>query len=220
MKDKLCIFDLDGTLVNSLADLTWSVNQMLQVYNLAPYPEEEVQKMVGNGIQKLVERALCGRGKAQDYPVQAALKAFLEIYALHAADKTYPYPGMQQLLWTLRQNGFQTAVLSNKAGAMANSVVSALFDGGSFDLVRGLTSAAPPKPDPTAALQICKALHVAPERCFLVGDSGVDILTAQNGGFCSIGVTWGFRDRGELLQSGAQWIVDSPEQLQTVLLSF
>lgn len=213
MKPELFIFDLDGTLVNSLADLTWSVNTALQERGLEPYHEEEIRMMVGNGIRKLIERSLNGRGFHNGEEIDNILKSFTKIYREHCLDRTLPYHNIKQTLLGLKGKGIKIAVLSNKADEMAKQIVTSLFGKSFFDLVRGMADGMPAKPEPSSALWICSSLGVLPASCCMVGDSGVDIQTARRAGFFSIGVTWGFRSREELEQSGAQWAVDKPEQL-------
>ena len=215
---KLCIFDLDGTLVDSLSDLTWSVNRALQEEGLADYPEDEVRAMVGNGIRKLIERALNGRGCGGTEAVERVLSSFSSIYRTHCLDRTLPYLGVRQAIAGLKEKGIKTAVLSNKADGMARQIVTSLFGAGFFDQIRGMVDGIPPKPNPASALLICRSLGEAPESCCMVGDSSVDIQTAHRAGFLSIGVTWGFRSRAELEQSGALHIIDTPQQLTQVVL--
>ena len=210
---KACIFDLDGTLVNSLTDLQNAVNTVLQKHQYPTVTQAQMKQMVGNGIRKLVERAL-----PNGSDVDRCLEEFTIEYRLHCVDYTRPYPGIQELLRALKQKGFQLAVISNKADPLVKQIVGTLFPAQQFDFVAGMKEGIAPKPDPSALLAVCKAFGLSPESCVMIGDSNVDMMTARNAKMLGFGVTWGFRSREELAQNGATALFDTAEQLQSALL--
>lgn len=213
------IFDLDGTLVDSLGDLQSSVNAVMQSHGFPTADESAMKRMVGNGIRKLMERALPEPMRTPE-TVDGCLREFSAHYGSHCLDRTRPYPGMGELPQSLRELGVRTAVVSNKADAMAKRIVGSLFPASAFDEVFGMREGVAPKPDPEALLQICGAWGIEPQRCVMVGDSDVDILTGKNAGMHTVGVTWGFRGREELSGSGADVIADSSDALSEALQRF
>lgn len=213
------IFDLDGTLVNSLGDLQSSVNAVMRVHGFPAATEEAMKRMVGNGIRKLVERALPEQERTPGF-IESCLREFSEHYRTHCLDQTRPYPGMGELVLSLHADGIRTAVVSNKADCMAKQIVGGLFPDSAFDRVFGMQEGVAPKPDPEALLRICKEWDVRLSNCAMVGDSNVDILTGKNAGMYTIGVAWGFRGRRELQQSGADFIADNAAQLAEALRKF
>ena len=210
------IFDLDGTLVNSLGDLQSSVNTVMRAHGFPTATEEEMKQMVGNGLRKLVDRALPEQERTPEI-IDGCLREFSEHYSGHCLDQTRPYPGMSELTLSLRADGIRTAVVSNKADPMAKQIVGSLFPASAFDEVFGMREGVAPKPNPEALLRICKAWGVEPGSCAMVGDSNVDILTGKNAGMYTIGVAWGFRGRRELQQSGADFIAENTAQLAEAL---
>lgn len=208
---KAVLFDLDGTLADSLVDLAASANYAL---NKLGYPERQVEEFkyfVGDGIPKMLERTLPESEKCED-TVNRLLELFLPHYAVHYADRTYAYAGMPQLVNTLKAKGYIVAVVTNKAQDMADRVVTSLY-GDVFDLVFGKREGIPAKPDPTAALMAMEQLGVKPQECVFIGDSGMDVATAVNSGAVPVGELWGFRQREELLQNGALYIIEKPHEL-------
>lgn len=214
-KIRACIFDLDGTLADTLQDLTGSLNRALASCGYQKSYEEDVVKgMVGNGIRKLVDRALAPHGEGA---VDSCLAAFLRDYETHCLDAARPYDGLPHMIKTLRGMGVKTAVISNKADMLAKKIVAALYGDRAFDIVQGMRPDILPKPAPDAALAVMKSLSVLPEECAIIGDSGVDMQTAVNAGTRAIGVTWGFRGREELLAAGADVLVEDAAQLLACL---
>lgn len=215
---KLIIFDLDGTLINSLDDLAISANHVLHEKG---YPEHELsayRRFVGNGIAKLVERALPANARSAAN-VESVRKEFVAYYSLHKTDFTAPYEGIVPMLNALKERGLLLAVASNKFHAATVELVTHYFGEGFFDFVYGQREGVPPKPDPTVVFDIRKAAHVEQSETLYVGDSGVDMRTASNADVCSVGVTWGFRDRAELLETGACHIVDKPSEILSINVS-
>ena len=209
---KLIIFDLDGTLLNTIADLAQSTNHALQALGYPTHPESDYNFMVGNGINKLFERAL-PKGEKSEENVLRVRKEFVPYYDVHNADKSRPYPGIPELLAALKAEGIQTAVFSNKADAFCGKIIEHYFGPGSFSLVRGSRPGVPTKPDPAGVYSLMADLGAAPESTLFVGDSDVDILTGHNAGLPALGVLWGFRDRKELEESKACHIAEKPEEI-------
>ena len=209
---KLVIFDLDGTLLNTIADLAQSTNHALAALGYPTHKEEEYNFMVGNGINKLFERAL-PEGEKTEENVLRVRKEFVPYYDQHNADKSCPYPGITELLDELQAKGLQVAVASNKYQAATEKLIAHYFPNIRFTAVFGQREGVNVKPDPTVVYDILKIAQISKEAVLYVGDSGVDMQTAVNSGVTSIGVTWGFRDRKELLANGAQYIADEPYEI-------
>ncbi len=214
MKYKAVIFDLDGTLVNTLRDIAESVNFALKKYQLPVHPVESYRLKVGDGNKVLIERSL---PPDQQHLAEPVLKLQMNYYAEHFCDYSQPYPDIPKLLTELKELGLKLAVLSNKPDRFMLPLVGKLFPPGTFARIQGQTEGIPLKPDPAFALAIAFDLQVAPEHIVYLGDTGVDMQTARRAGMFPVGVTWGFRDRDELLQNGAQTLIDQPAQLVSLL---
>lgn len=213
---KLCIFDLDGTLSNTLPTIAYYGNLALGRFSHPPIEQERYKLLVGNGRDLLIHRMLAETGSdtPKEYArVGAAYDAAYEADVLYL---TKPYDGIPELLQQLKENGVRLAVLSNKPHNVAEMVVSELF-GGIFDAVWGKKPDYPTKPDPTAALEICRRLGVSAADTAFIGDTGVDIATGKNGGFTSIGVLWGFRGRDELEAAGADLFAARPADICSMI---
>lgn len=208
------IFDLDGTLLNTLGDLRAATNHALEVRGLPPHSMEEIRQFIGNGIRLLIRRAMPeGTTEAE---IDAALDDFKAYYAAHIHDRTVPYDGIPQLLTALRKRGIQVAVLSNKIDSASQQLIEYFFPG-KTDVVFGEHVGVPRKPDPTSCRMVMQQLGVQPEQVLYVGDSGTDMQTAKNAGLYAVGVTWGFRSKEVLLKYGADVLVHRPEQILQIL---
>lgn len=208
------IFDLDGTLLNTLGDLRAATNHALEVRGLPPHSMEEIRQFIGNGIRLLICRAMPeGTPEAE---IDAALDDFKAYYAAHIHDRTVPYDGIPQLLTALRKRGIQVAVLSNKIDSASQELIEYFFPG-KTDVVFGEHVGVPRKPDPTSCRMVMQQLGVQPEQVLYVGDSGTDMQTAKNAGLYAVGVTWGFRSKEVLLEYGADILVHRPEQILQIL---
>lgn len=216
MKSKLIIFDLDGTLLNTIGDLAVGCDHMLSLRGLPTHTYEQYCSFVGNGILRLVERALPEELRTEEY-VKAARKDFVEYYIDHIDLKTIPYDGMTELVEELRQSGAKLAVASNKFQAGTEKLIQKFFPEVEWVEICGNREGVPLKPDTALVDLILDKAGVERENCYMVGDSAVDILTAQNAGIHSIGVSWGFRSREELEQAGAEQIADTVEELKSML---
>lgn len=216
MKSKLIIFDLDGTLLNTIGDLAVGCDHMLSLRGLPTHTYEQYCSFVGNGILRLVERALPEELRTEEY-VKAARKDFVEYYIDHIDLKTIPYDGMAELVEELRQSGAKLAVASNKFQAGTEKLIRKFFPEVEWVEICGNREGVPLKPDTALVDLILDKAGVERKNCYMVGDSAVDILTAQNAGIHSIGVSWGFRSREELEQAGAEQIADTVEELKSML---
>lgn len=215
MRKQLVIFDLDGTLLDTLDDLADAVNWALKQEQLPRRTREEVRAFVGNGIRNLIERAVpAGTEAAQTDRVFAGFKAR---YAGHCADKTRPYPGILELLARLRAEGIRTAVVSNKADFAVQTLCRDYFPG-LVDCAVGERAGIPKKPAPDSVQEVLRALEIPREQAVYVGDSDVDVLTARNAGMDGILVLWGFRDRQTLERAGAKTFAANAEELCAALI--
>ena len=210
---KLVIFDLDGTLLNTIADLANSTNYALKVLGYPIHEPDKYNFMVGNGINKLFERALPDGEKTEENVLRVR-QEFVPYYDQHNADKSRPYPGVTELLETLQTAGMQLAVASNKDQAATEKLIAHYFPKIKFTAVFGQREGIPVKPDPIIVKEILQIAKVQEEETLYVGDSGVDMQTAINAGVTSCGVTWGFRPRTELESFHPDHIVDNAEEIK------
>lgn len=205
------IFDLDGTLLDTLDDLTTATNAALRHLGLPARTRKEVCSFVGNGIAKLIERAL---GETGAPFFERALAFFKEYYAAHCSEKTKPYAGILPLLEELKKRGIKTAVLSNKADFAVKALAEEYFDGLLLEAVGENESAGiRKKPAPDALFAVMERLNAKKENAVYVGDSEVDIQTAKNAGVDCLCVTWGFRERAFLEENGGKTFVDEPMEI-------
>ena len=215
--EKLVIFDLDGTLLNTIADLGNAANHTLKELGLPQHTLDEYRLMVGNGMRKLIMRALPHDKASDDTFVDSTLAKFLEYYAEHIDVYTQPYPGIPELIKTLSTEGFKLAVASNKIQAGAERLIEKFFPGIPFVAVMGNSPDYPLKPDAAVVEYIMKKAGTDRAHTVMVGDSGTDIQTAQNAGIPIIAVSWGFRPRHEL--TAANYIADTTDALGSFLFA-
>ncbi|MCQ4022685.1 MULTISPECIES: HAD family hydrolase [unclassified Ruminococcus] len=215
---KCVVFDLDGTLVNSLYDLADSVNKALEAYGLPSHPYDAYKYFVGNGRAKLIERAM-GEASKDDKLYSLVTKTYDDYYLVHCLDKTEPYDGIVDMLSRLQQNGVKINVLSNKPDEFVKNMLDKLFSGIKFDVAWGKMADFPTKPDPSSVLALINELSVSKSECIYVGDSNVDVITARNAGLDFCGVLWGFRTKEELENEGAKITVSSADELCRVILN-
>ena len=216
MATRLVIFDLDGTLLNTIGDLAEAANEMLRRRDLPQHDYATYCTFVGNGIMRLVERALPEELRTPEV-VAAARADFLAYYIEHIDRKTRPYAGIPELLAALQAEGIRLAVASNKFQAGTEKLIRSYFPEIRFEVVFGQRPEVPLKPDPAVVEEILTLTGVKREEVLYVGDSGVDMLTARAAGVRSVGVSWGFRARQELLDSHADHIIDRAEALMALL---
>ena len=216
MQNKLVIFDLDGTLLNTIGDLAAGCDEMLRQRGLPTHSFEDYCSFVGNGIMRLVERALPEELRTPEY-VAAARRDFVNYYIDHIDLHTHPYEGIVELVEELAAQGCRLAIASNKFQAGTDKLIKKFFPAIDFVMVCGNREGVPLKPDTALVDMILEAAQVERSRCIMVGDSAVDILTAERAEIHSVGVSWGFRSRTELQEAGAEHIADSVAELRTIL---
>ena len=207
------LFDLDGTLVDTLEDICDAMNRSLRLHHLPEWDLPDYRYLVGNGAKILAQRAVRDRQDLAE-SVQAEYQFW---YERHDMDKSHPYDGMPETLRLLAGQGVRLCVLSNKPDVDSKHVVEHFYPGIRFGIVRGQLPGVPVKPDPTAALAIAAELKLQPEDFLYVGDTAVDMTCARSAGMHPIGALWGFRTREELLESGAEALLAKPEELPGLL---
>ncbi len=208
------IFDLDGTLLNTLEDLTDSVNYALGEFALPPRDISEIRRFVGNGANKLIERAV--ERRLDDEAREECLKTFKAHYRENMNNKTKPYDGVMDLIRQLLEKGYHIAIVSNKFDKAVKELNVSYFES-LFPVAIGESATVAPKPAPDSVFEALRQLHSDANRAVYVGDSDVDVRTAKNAGLPCVGVTWGFRDKELLLSEGADEIIDSPKELLSIL---
>lgn len=214
---KAVLFDLDGTLVNSLDDIASAVNNTLAAMGHPTHPTESFKIFAGNGIRKMIERALPENAR-DEKTVEKTLKSFFEYYGRHCADLSYAYEGITDVLKELKNMGIRICVVSNKAQRMTDLVVPAVFGSEiTFDAVVGQNDGIPCKPQPHMAYVAMNEIDVNADECLFVGDSYTDILTGNSAGNVSVGVLWGFRDLKELKDAGARFIIKEPKEIISLI---
>ncbi len=209
------IFDLDGTLVDSLPGIAASLNRSLSAHGLPGHSDARVRSFVGDGLQTLVQRAAAS--SADPELTDSLVSLFKKDYDLSWADGTQPYPGIHNLLQELQRDGFPLAVLSNKTHEFTGNITRTLFPLIHFAQVLGQQDGIPQKPHPEGAFRIAAAVGLAPENCVIIGDSTMDLETADHAGMQAIAVAWGYHDRQRLLDAGAGKIAEDPAEIPPLL---
>jgi len=217
MKYKLVIFDLDGTLIDTIADLGGAANEVLRVKGLPRHTLEEYRGMVGHGVRNLVRKAMPEALQEDEALLDELLALFLDYYLQHIDERSRPYPGIPELLADLQAAGAQLAVASNKFQAGTEKLIRRMFPEIGFAVVLGGRPGAPLKPDPAIVETIRGQVGISAEETVMVGDSATDIHTAEGAGVSCIAVSWGFRPREAL--SEAPLVVDTVSQLRDALLA-
>lgn len=212
---KLCIFDLDGTLLNTLDSIAYYVNDTMKHFGLPVIETEKIRTFVGNGAKNLISRSLRYNGSELD--TEKVLSVYIEKYNSDALYLVKPYEGIPELLSKLHENGVTLAVLSNKPHSSTSIMIDKIFGKDLFSVVRGPYNNEKVKPEPAVANEIAKGFEK--ENCFFIGDSDVDIETGKNALMHTVGVTWGFRDRDVLQNAGAEKIVSKAADIADIVLA-
>jgi phosphoglycolate phosphatase len=216
MKYHAILFDLDGTLLDTLQDIADSMNEALKKHGLPGYPAESYKKFVGGGLELLVRRVLPENIDA-DSMFRLLMKQMQDEYSTRWRVNTRLYPGIRQMLDCLTEKGLRLSILSNKPDDFTQKIYAHYLGKWNFEIVRGAGDALPRKPDPAAALWIAERMRLAPAEFVYLGDSSTDMKTAVAAGMRPIGALWGFREADELLESGAERLIARPEEMLEVL---
>ena len=210
------IFDLDGTLLDSLRGIASAMNALLERLGYPVQTLEAYKYFVGDGITELVTRAL-PEDKRAGHDIDELVREYREIYHTTWPEQSPPYNGIPQLLDTLSKEKIKLAVLSNKSDDFTKRMVTALLPDWNFEVVFGVRPGVPRKPDPTAALEIVEMLGATPEKTIFMGDSGIDMETATRANMTAVGVLWGFREKEELSADGADHLISHPSELLKIM---
>lgn len=211
-KIKCAVFDLDGTLVNTIDDLGIACNTLIEKYGFdAKWTEKDYKKFVGNGAKKLVERAF--KGTLSDEELEARYAEFKELYNRIMLDNAYAYDGIKEQLELLKDMGIKLCVVTNKPNEAAKRMVEHIFGKDYFEYIAGVIDGVPTKPDPTTTLMALKEVGCTAKEAIYFGDSNVDMQTAKNAKIEAVGVTWGFRSFEELFSENPSIIIDEPKYI-------
>ena len=210
---KACIFDLDGTLTNTLESMTYSVNLTLEEMGLSKITKDQCRLFVGNGARVLIEKSLKAAGDTDASRIEEGMEIYGRIFDENCTYHVTPYEGIPEMLKALKDKGIQLAVLSNKPDRQTVKVVKAIFGEELFDYAQGQKEGIRRKPEPDGVWYLMEQMHVSKEECLYIGDSEVDAATGRNAGLKTIGVLWGFRDRKTLETAGVDDLIDRPDEL-------
>ena len=210
---KLCIFDLDGTVLDTVTTIAYYGNLALSMNGIEPIDVKEYNYFAGNGAVNLIKRALRFRNALTDEIFEKVFADYNAAYNANTSYLTAPFDGIPETLDSIKAQGVKMAILSNKPHFATCGVIHSIFGEGYFDCVYGQRENVPIKPDPTAVFQIMDQFQVKPEECLYIGDTGTDMKTGKNADLYTVGVLWGFRDREELCENGADVIIEKPQQL-------
>ncbi len=213
---KYVIFDLDGTLVDSVYDLADSVNCVLEQNGYGIHPVESYYYFVGSGTLKLIERAL-PEGQRNEEEIERVHTLFAEHYSANYLNKTKPYDGVKELLDELDGRNIKYAVASNKTDIFTRKIINELFPDNEFDVIMGKKASNPTKPDPKIVYDILSGKDISLSEILFVGDSDIDIQTGRNAGIKTVGCIWGFRGEKELKEAGADYLISEPIQLLEII---
>ncbi len=210
---KACIFDLDGTLTNTLESMTYSVNLTLKEMGLSQITKDQCRMFVGNGARVLIEESLKVSGDPKASRIEEGMKIYGRIFDQNCTYHVTPYEGIPEMLKALKDRGIHLAVLSNKPDRQTVKVVKEIFGDNIFDYAQGQKDGIRRKPAPDGVWYLMEQMQVSKEECLYIGDSEVDAASGKNAGLKTIGVLWGFRDRKTLETAGADHLIERPEEL-------
>lgn len=211
-----CIFDLDGTIINTIHSLAYSISLTMEHFGYEPIDEDHTKKFVGDGFKKLVERALIYSGDDNLSHYEEALAFYEDTFEKNCLYKVEPYEGMKELLTFLKGKGIKIGVLTNKGHERAVECVEAVYGKGFFDLITGEGNGVKTKPDPSGAFMTAEYFHAKPSECLYFGDTNTDMRTGINAGMDTTAVTWGFRERAELEAFHPRYIINHPSEIKYV----
>ncbi|CUX69907.1 Phosphoglycolate phosphatase [Clostridium sp. C105KSO15] len=211
-----CIFDLDGTIINTIHSLAYSISLTMEHFGYGPIDEDHTKKFVGDGFKKLVERALIYSGDDNLSHYEEALAFYEDTFEKNCLYKVEPYEGMKELLTFLKGKGIKIGVLTNKGHERAVECVEAVYGKGFFDLITGEGNGVKTKPDPSGAFMTAEYFHAKPSECLYFGDTNTDMRTGINAGMDTAAVTWGFRERTELEAFHPRYIINHPSEIKYV----
>lgn len=211
MRYKGMVFDLDGTLVNSIHALTYCTNRALSRFGLGPVTEEQMMTIVGDGYKMQMRRSLLACGDAELVHYEEILPVYLEIFAKDCNYHMHAYDGIAELLAFAREHGLRLAVVSNKPHEQAVATVEYVFGKNAFDVIVGEREGIPKKPDPAGALYAAGQMGLKPAECLYLGDTNTDMKTGKNAGMATVGVLWGFRGREELEEFAPEHLIEKPQ---------
>lgn len=216
---KACVFDLDGTLLDTLEAIAYTTNMSIATIGMEPIEKEPFKIMVGDGAGKLIERVLKRRGDEELKHYDEMLALYLKNFEVHSMHEVHPYDGIRELLEFLKEQGVKIAVFTNKPHERAIENIEAAFGKGYFDHIQGEKPEILRKPDPAGAYEIMKCLGLSKEECLYIGDTNTDMLTGRNAGMDTVGVTWGFRGEEELRSYEPAYIVHHPSEIGDIILN-
>lgn len=213
--NKVVIFDLDGTILDTLKDIAENINIMLSHYGYKTLPDREIMQYIGNGARKLVERSI--KIKLSEKEFDERYKFYDKIYTAAASEKTCVFEGLKEVLIELKQRGYKLAILTNKQQSATDTVCNKYLKDFDFNLIVGQREGVPIKPDPTAVLNIMKELNASPENTYFVGDGETDVMTAINADINGVAVLWGYREKHQLEAAGATNFAITPSDLLSII---
>ncbi len=211
-----CIFDLDGTIINTIHSLAYSISLTMEHFGYGPIDEDHTKKFVGDGFKKLVERALIYSGDDNLSHYEEALAFYEDTFEKNCLYKVEPYEGMKELLTFLKGKGIKIGVLTNKGHERAVECVEAVYGKGFFDLITGEGNGVKTKPDPSGAFMTAEYFQAKPSECLYFGDTNTDMRTGINAGMDTAAVTWGFRERAELEAFQPKYMINHPSEIKYV----
>ena len=212
--NKAVIFDLDGTLIDSLPDILEHVNITLEKFNAPLRTHQEIRQFIGNGARNLIKQSF---GDVTEDELDERLAFYNEIYTNSGSPKTKLFDGIKELLLTLKERGYKLAILTNKPQKTTDEVYQKYLSFANFDIVVGQSSSVKCKPDKTATLNILEQLNVKKEDAFFIGDGETDVLTSINAGIKNVSVLWGYRDKNQLISVGATTFVQHPKEILSLI---
>lgn len=211
-----CIFDLDGTIIDTIESITHSVNLTMKQVGMGAVDQDHVKVFVGDGFKKLVERSLVYLGDEKLLHYDEALDIYEKVFEENCLYKIKPYDGILDLLLFLKERGIKIAVLTNKSHERGMECVESCFGTGFFDLITGEGNGIACKPDPAGAFYTADYFHVSPSRCLYLGDTNTDMKTGIAAGMDTVAVTWGFRKKEELMKFNPKYMADHPEKIKEI----